>query len=505
MKKAIIFSLFSIFLLAYFLRVIFLPKLSLTFGYDQARDALVTQQILGGDLKILGPPASTPGLYHGVFYYYLLAPAYLLGKGSPIIAAYWIALVNTLVVFIVYYLGYIFTRKHWAGIAAAFIYAISFEAVQYATWLSNPTIGIITVPLMYLGLWLWLFEKKKVGPVLTGLGLGLSIQAEVFLLYHLAPLGIWLWVLRKNVNRHDLLKFGLMVFLSISSMIIAEIKFGFRSISGVLSLLTTQEAIVSSKSLGDFLVLFFNQVGRVFAFSSYPGNIGYGSMFVLVLIILALVSSKGKIVSWPYFLATWLFSHITVVSLGGTSTPFLLVGIAPAVSLIVGISLYKWFARGSKAFALLFLALVVFGNLAMIFKENPKGSTIFAIQKDMLLQKQFAVIDYTYEKTKGEIFSINSLTSPLWINIVWSYLYKWYGAPKYGYLPQWHGRDQVGQLDALPSASASTKKYFLILEPMGGIPQRYLTETVAQEDSYSKFIGEKSFGELIVQERLKIE
>ena len=52
---------------------------------------------------------------------------------------------------------------------------------------------------------------------------------------------------------------------------------------------------------------------------------------------------------------------------------------------------------------------------------------------------------------------------------------------------------------------ASTKKYFLILEPMGGIPQRYLTETIAQEDSYSKLVEEKSFGKLIVQERLNIK
>jgi len=111
MKKFNYILLFGIFIFAFVLRVLYLPKNSLTFGYDQARDAYVSQQIIGGDLKILGPPASTPGLYHGVFYYYLLAPAYLLGHGSPVVAAYWIAFLNSLTVFIVFYLGYLMTKK----------------------------------------------------------------------------------------------------------------------------------------------------------------------------------------------------------------------------------------------------------------------------------------------------------------------------------------------------------------------------------------------------------
>lgn len=45
MKKKVIGLLLFIFILAYFLRVLFLPNFSLTFGYDQARDALHALQI----------------------------------------------------------------------------------------------------------------------------------------------------------------------------------------------------------------------------------------------------------------------------------------------------------------------------------------------------------------------------------------------------------------------------------------------------------------------------
>ena len=176
--------LIIIFVTAFILRVQFLPKNVLTFGYDQARDAIQVQNILEGDIKILGPSASTPGMHHGVFYYYFLTPAYFFGKGSPVAAAYWVAFFNSLVVFIVYLIAKILIGKPGAGVISAFLYAISFEASQYATWLSNPTIGAWTVPLMYLGLLFWTKERKLfIGPLLAALGLGLSIHANIFLLY----------------------------------------------------------------------------------------------------------------------------------------------------------------------------------------------------------------------------------------------------------------------------------------------------------------------------------
>ena len=509
-KKKDLLLVLAFFVLAYFLRVWFLPQKALTFGYDQARDAYVSQQILNGDLKILGPPASTPGLFHGVFYYYLLAPAYLVGGGSPIVVAYWIALFNAATVFIVFYLTYLLTKKKGAAFLAAFLFAISFEATQYATWLSNPTIGVWTVPLMYLGLWAWVSEKKSWGPIVAALGLGLSIQANIFLLYHAFPLAIWFLVARKKVTRRQLLKFAIVLTLSLSSMLLAEIKFGFRSLSGISQLAITQTpSLAYADSLGDYLTLYLDQIGRIFAFNSYPGNIGYGGAFVIALAVLGLFqlgkTKRGRQkIFWGPFLATWLFSHITVVTLGGASTPFLMVGIGPAVSIIMAIFLHKWWRMKLQAVVGIILAVLIFGNLSMIFRENPQGSTLFAIQKDMVLAKQLAAIDYTYEEADGKPFSINSLTSPLWINIVWTYLYEWSGQGKYGYLPSWHGRDQVGQLASLADVEEDTESYFLILEPMGGIPIRYLDETIAEEGTRSKLLDEKYFGELRIQKRQKL-
>ena len=488
----------------------FLPQNALTFGYDQARDATITGQILGGDLKIQGPPASQPGLYHGVFYYYLLAPAYLVGKGSPIVAAYWIAFVNTATVLLIFALAYLMTKKVWTALLASFLFAISFEASQYATWLSNPTPAVFTVPLMYLGLWLWSTDSKKklLGSILCALGLGLSIQSEIFLAYHMVPVAIWTYVARKNISRKQISVFLFTLLISVSTMILNEIKFGFKGIEGLKGLVVSSDTnLAYAKSLGDYLTLYLNQVGRIFAFNSYPGNIGYGGGFVIILILVGLVSwskdrkkEKLQLVSWQPFLATWLFSHLTVVTVGGVSTPFLMVGIGPAVSILLGIYLSNWWSR-YKLVSIAVILILIFGNLSLILRENSRGSTLFAIQKDMLLSKQLDAVDYTYEKAGGESFSINSLTSPLWVNIVWDFLYKWHGQEKYDYLPEWHGRDQIGQLGGLAKTKDSTEKYFLILEPMGGIPVQYLGLTVGEENVHSKLIEEKNWGELIIQYR----
>lgn len=486
----------------------YLPQKSLTFGYDQARDAFVSQEIAKGDFKILGPPASTPGLYHGVFYYYLLAPAYALGNGDAIVAAYWIALINALTIFVVYYFAYLLSKNKLAALLAAFLFAISFEATQYAVWLSNPTIGILTVPLAYLGVWLWLkspsleFKKTNFGIILAALALGLSVQSEIFLFYHIVPLTFWVLYQRKDIKLKSLAVFAIIFLAAVFTMVLVEIKFGFRGLGGIVNLLSSGDAIVSSKGFGDILVLYFNQLGRVLAFNSYPGNIGYGAMLVLGLLLFALFKWNKKEMSWEPFLATWIFSHITVVSMGGVSTPFLLVGIGPAVSILLAIIFANWWKKW-RLLVLSILLILSFANISLIFKENPKGQTIFAIQKDMLLSKQLAAIDYTYQSTNGE-FSINSLSSPLWINIVWTYLYKTYGEPKYGYLPLWHGHDQIGQLDSLPKDEGQTTDYFLIIEPLGGIPIQYYGLTVGEEDAASKLVEEKNFGELVIQKRTKL-
>lgn len=511
--KNISWILIALFLFAFIVRVFYLPQNALTFGYDQARDHLQAQAIITGDVKIQGPSASTPGLHHGVFWFYYLVPPTLVSGGNPIVSAYWNALFNAAVIFIVYSITKLFVKSNKAALIASILYAVSFESSQYATWLSNPTVAAWSVPLMYWGLWIWTQNKSssitlsRFAPLITGVGLGISIHANVFLLYHSVPVIIWLAASRKNNTSEKLGIFIGTLLLVLSPMILSELKFGFRGIGGVLSLLATEDAVIASKQFGDFILLFFNQIGKVYAYNSYPGNIGYGAIAVIALLIVSIRAWQNTPKPeniWMPFLVTWLLAHSTVVTVGGASTPFLLVGIGPAVSILLGIYLAKlWNAQ--KFLSGVIILVLVAANISMIAKENKHGQTIFAIQKDMLLSKQLQAIDYTYIHSEGNQFSINTLTSPLYINIVWTYLYDWYGQTTYGYTPTWHGPDQVGQLASL-ERTTRTSEYYVIIEPLAGIPPRYLQELLDEENYYSEISEELVFGkELKVQKRIMID
>jgi len=499
-NKFVLLLLILIFFLSYFLRVWQLKNNSLTFVYDQARDFMTVRDMIFGDFKIQGPPSSQEGLFHGVFYYYFLIPGYLLGKGNPVTIAYYVAFFNSLAVFLLYYISKIATKSKIAGLLSAVFFAVSFESSQYATWISNPTIAIWTVPIFYLGLWLWTSKLKKYAPIIAGVGLGLSIQAEIFLAYHIAPLLIWIFLNKNKIKRTDVYKFLISFVVSISSFIISEFKFGFNSLEAIRSLaLIKEKSPIYAKSVGDYLVLYLNQIGKTIALNVYPGNIGYGAIPIIVIAIISLFKIKKD--KYAGFLAIWIFSHIFVVSLGGNSTPFLTVGIGPAVNLILAYFVYKLHKKRNTVWVVLIILLVVYGNINSIFSENNKGSTLFAIQKGMVLSKQLQVVDYTYQSSGNEKFSINTLTCPLWINLVWTYLYDWYGEEKYGYSPNFHGRDQIGQLDGLDYIQNPLNKSFLIIEPMSGIPPQYLPLTVGEEDQKSSLLEEKYFGEIIVQQR----
>mgnify|MGYP001563555907 CR=1 FL=1 len=493
-----------IFLIGFCLRVLYLPHNVLTFGYDQARDALVTGQILDGDLKIQGPPSSAPGLYHGVFYNYVLAPAYLLGNGSPIVAAYWIALLNAATVFIVFALTRKLSSNKYTALLAALLFAFSFEATQYATWLSNPTIGVWTVPLMYLGLWIWIKDAKAKGPILTGIGLGMSIQSEIFLAYHIVPVLFWLYFAK--VKRKELFIGSFSLILSVSTMIVADAKFGFQSISGIKSLLLGSDEILQSKKFSDFIYLYFDQLARTFSNTLLPSNVGYGGLIVLALVAVAIflwAKKRNEISPW-LFILSFVLAHTTIVPVGGVSTPFLLVGIGSGVVILAALVI-SYLYGFNKILAIGIVLTILFSNISTIISKNKHGSVIFSIQKDMLLNLQIAAIDYTYEEANGQPFSTNSVTSPLWINIVWSYLFHWYGQEKYEFLPEWHGKDQVGLLQSLPEANVDTKNYFMIIEPLTGIPRRFIDEALDEENSRSVLVEEKYFGEILVQKRTRLE
>ena len=486
------FFLILIFLVGFYLRIMFLSGGGLTFSYDQGRDAFVINQILRGDFKIQGPSASTPGLFHGPFYYYLLAPAYLVGHGNPYYAAVWLAFVCSLAIPLVYYFSLKLFASPRTSLILALLFAVSYEQTQYAVWLSNPTPAVLTVPLLYFGLWAWI-NGKKWGPVLSGLALGLSVHSDIFFLYHL-PVIFILWVRGRLKN---IPPFLISLLIIVSTFIVSEIKFGFQGLRGLTNLFILQDAAVSNRGFVDGLQVYLDQFAKLVGYNLFPLNLGYAGVIGAILVI-SLIRSKFK---YKDLLLLYVFSSAFASSFGGTSTPFLNAGLGAAVLLLFG-----HFISRQKSWLILGISFVfIAANLYSVFTHNPHGQTLFAIQADLNLKNELAAVDYIYTSQSGRPFSLNTITAPLYINTAWSYLFNWYGQTKYQYLPRWHGHDQVGLLgNNLIWPDKSVTDYYLIIDPPETNFSRYIAPGIAEEDGKSTLVKEVNFGQIRVQKRTKI-
>lgn len=177
----------------------------------------MAESIRSGDLKLVGPPTDIPGVFHGPLYYYFLAPFKSLE--SAVLA---VILVNLLSVIPFYLLAKdLFKSKFWALTAAVF-FLVSFEATQYARWLSNPTLVVPAFSLYLLGLY-----RKNF--ILTAVGMGVAIQAQLFMLYLLPVTAIY-FVFNKPKN----LIIGSFIFLMfMSTFVLAELKFDFQGVKNL--------------------------------------------------------------------------------------------------------------------------------------------------------------------------------------------------------------------------------------------------------------------------------
>jgi hypothetical protein len=509
MNKKSLLIVSALFLIGFWLRTLYLNRSAITFFYDQARDAFFVKQILSGDIKIQGLPANAPGLYHGVLYHYFLAIPYFISKGSPVAADYWLALFSSATVFTVYLISFLLFRKRSISILASLFFVFSFEASQYATWLSNPAMALWFVPLTYLFLWLWTQKRNVWYAALTGIFFGFSIQSDLFLAYHAVAIVTWLVICKKNITPKQICVFVGGLILGTSTILLSQIKFGFTGINGIIYLFTGGNALLVGKGLGDFVLVYLNQMGNVFSLNLFPLSLGFGGFLGLIMIFWLILQwkkePKNRVDGRYSFLLIYVFSHLPVVFFGGTDTAYLTVGLSAAVCVLASaFVLAVW--KKSKTIATILTVIILLSGLVKILLENKDGQTIFAIRREMVLSNLEQVVDYTYQSSDGQKFSINTITAPLWLNTTWSYMYNWYGVKKYGFLPFWHGRSQIGDPgDSLSETPDDVLFYYLIIEPRAGIPDIFVNEAIGEEDSKSKVVEQKDINGIIVQKRLLLK
>ena len=474
----------AIFLFAFIVRFLSVWPANTIIGFDQARDLFDSAKILQGDLRIIGPTAgNNPNLHHGVLWLYFMAVP-LIFSHNPIYTVLWNSLFNAFSVVIIALLAEDLFRSKRVGIIAGMITAVSHYYVSFSGWLSNPTITLLTVPVFFFGVWKY-YRKKNWGLPLSMFGLGLSIQFELFFIY-LIPVFILLWlILKPKFPSLKVLSSSFLVLsFTLSSMIATEIKFHFAGVKSILSAGKLVGGVSQNYDFGKFFSPALLQNKNL--------DLALG-IFAIGFLIFEIVKSP-QTRKRNLFLIIWFFSPIIMLLLGTHNAPWFLIGKPAAAIIIAAYLISKMKTKFLIISAVLLICLV---NLTAIEKLYGKGQVLLEPDPSANFSQQIAVMKYTYEFSRGELFAIDTVTNPLYTNAVWAWNFDWYGK-KVGYKPTWLGGDQLPPYNTLEKATGSEKYLFLIIDETPRIPPVYTQNAIKNLKKYGKLLEEKSFDGLTV-------
>ncbi len=494
-----IFLLGLLILAAIAIRLWLISGHDISFFYDQARDAIHATNISQGDLMIFGPTASgtKDTVFHGVLWYYFLAPFYALSP-DPLVAVHGLAVLSSLYLIVIYFLAHrIFRQSHYALLVTALMAFSSLVAVN-STWLSNPTlIYFFFPPFIYFAYQSYQQLTVK-NFALSCLFLGLLTQAAIFQVYWGILLVIVLFRHFKLKNMWPAILAGGGTFiLTISSMILAEalmIKRGILS----LAILKDFDAAPLSSGLADALSGLIDVYGTVMARSFLPQFLV--ASFVIGLGFLYL-SVKQPTPRRRYLLLVAVIP-LVFLAIVFRRNYHLLAGMEFLFYLILADTIIS--RRHQYKAQVIIILLVTFAafNFAQLYKFKSNGLHYVNHQKGSFLSDQMALIDETYRQANYEPFTFSSSTNPAGIDITWHYLYHWYGQEKYGYQPTFIGPSQDGYLHAGLLAETTdyqllSPHHFTILENETGLAKSLELEFLAEQRRLAGTpSAELSFGEL---------
>lgn len=497
-------SLVLIFILALLVRLIYFRG-ALTFFYDQARDALMAMEIFRGDpIKIIGPSSDFPGLHHGPLYWYLIGPIYYFTQGNVLIVRFFLIILNLLTIFFIYDLGKLMFKNKKVAVLAIFLFAISFEATQYARWLSNPAPALLTITISFWALYR-LIRGEAWALIPLFISSAASIQLQLFLIYQIMVfIIIWVSLMGFKLPRASF-KIYLLSFLgflaTISTYIVSELKFNFQGARALFEFFKTQTLF--TESFVGMFESYLDRVVKVFFLNLWGINLFLAGLVSLLTIYLSVLFIKrNRYKKEIFLLIIWILSPIIINFFTGPNANYITLGTLVPSIILTAFLLFE-LRRTQKIIFSLAIAIIIFGNLNLILTKNKEGEVLFSVQKTMILGDELKVIDWVYHEASGKPFKLNTVTSPLFINTTWAHLFSWYGRSKYKYMPIWWGETQTD----LPGAkikfadNTQTDLHFLIIEPTSTGDDNFIKAIKFLENERSEVLKKEEIGSFKVEKR----
>lgn len=494
-------------LLAAFLFAFWPLYSQVNFYYDQARDAYEAYSIWHNfDIKVIGPATDIPGLYHGALWFYFLAPLYFIGQGSFDIAATLFFLLSWLTLPLVWLLAKELSKNPKVATATVILYAFSPLFQLSSRWVSNPTLGLMLMPIVMYSMWMYLKSAKSKYAVVLGISTALVIHANLgyALVLLTAPL---FWFLREKRSWKSLIPLFMSFGVVMSPFALAEVKFHGRGIQAFVEFIVHRKG--SNSSIIGILELTLKKWNELFKYSFVTLPMIVTTILLLVLIGLIFAPQLKKIRREVLFLFVWIVNLLLFqfFNTGISTSVFVHFPYVIAAMLLVVMILGR-FVKNKFALAAIMIVLMVF-QIQKSMELIAESRNPLTVQIGATYENVKKVINYTYKNTDTPMFTVNTITSPLFINTTWAYAYNFYGQKQYGFLPYWDGRDQAGLLGSMPVRDGQKhvlgETRYLIIEPTTGIPEYFMNQIMGEENSWSELVSEEMIGNFKIQKRKYIE
>jgi len=436
-------SLLFLLLLAFLFRS-FKLNTDLLFHRDQGLHSLSIYRLWHDHhLSLLGHPSDVDGLYHAPIYYWLMTPAYFVGGGDPVVASLFQISLEVLSLPLLFLaIKRLFGRKTaWLTLL---LYVFSYGLISYSRWLVNVT---PILPLSHLLLYL-LTQKRPYTPLVISIS-----SLIVGLITHLnAAIGVFLLPLLLFLSRpysFSRLFLAITAFLlPATPLLLFDLRHQFVLSHAIINFLHSPD-----QGLTNPLILMLNN-SRIFL-----GEINKVVFFPFILISSTLFflglwfsrSLKSRLLIYSYLFIPFFF--LSFFKRGALSF-FFVAALGLSLALVA-----HAISRLPARLSLVFTAAAIIFNLLYLPQIYQPTNALIPIGSNNLItiQDRKNIIDWVYQKSAGQPFSLWYYTLPYHQEEVWDYLFLTYAQDKFGYLP-------TATADFSPS-ELTTHHYFAIFEP----------------------------------------
>lgn len=490
LEKYELILLIIIFSLALFIRIYRLGDL-LGFYYDQGRDAKVIWDLWHSrKFFLLGPVTGLEGIFLGPFYYYLIAPFYLISSGNPVLPAAFVSFLSWAGIVLLYFLAKdMFDKK--VAVISIVITSFSYYMLQASRWFSNPTpIFLMSVLLVY-SLWKIVDTKNHFWWYVVALTVGASMHFEAASAVFYIPIVLVFSIWQKAK------------FPKVKTLIISIVLFGLTVLPQMLFnfrhdniLLNNFKRIFIEKESFRFSSTFYVERLKTFWNVFYSKILPERPEMVGIMVAVSLFGylfyrtktfSRGAGLLL-IFLSVPFIGYILFKGHNGILYDYYLTGYYIPMILLFSVGLSSiWKKTFGKVILLLFFGTFLYQNLGMT--KNYLSAGVDGMNH-ITLGNQLQSVDWIFEDAKSNKFNTDVYVPPV-IPHAYDYLFLWRST-------ELCGEDKCG----ITSGGEESLLYTLYeVDPPH--PER-LEAWLERQKGFGEIDYETSFGGITVQRRTRL-